>query len=85
MAGVTDIVDVTGTDALLNVGQTGSGGMRGTHQIGNERMHACGCKENRRIVFRDDGGRLDAMVALAFHKGLEHFTQLGGCNLFHDT
>ena len=49
--GITDFVDVSGSDTLLAVGQAGSCRMFCSLKIGHERMHSGGGKETGRIIF----------------------------------
>ena len=80
---ITDLLDVAGADALLHVGQAGAGGMGRAHQVGHEGMHAGGGEEDGGVILGDDGGRLDTMMSLGLHEGLEHFAQLRGGDVLH--
>jgi len=62
MRGVTDLVDISGADALLNVHEPRAFRMFRAHQIGNQRVHPRGGEEHGRVVLRDQGcGRNDGM------------------------
>ena len=62
MACVADRINITGTDAFLDVGKPLAGRMSRTHEIGYQGMHACGGKKDSGIIFGDQGsGRNNGM------------------------
>ena len=83
VAGVAHVVNITRADALLHVGQARAGGVGRTHQVRHERVHTGGGEQDGRVIFRNNGGGRNPMMSLGLHELLEHFPQLGGCNLLH--
>ena len=81
---IADFLDIAGTDALLHVGQAGAGGMGSAHQVGHEGMHTGGGEEDGGVILGDDGGRLNALMSLGLHEGLEHFAQLRRGDVLHN-
>jgi len=63
MTGVSDHIYVSGTNALLIVGQSLASRVWFAKQIWHERMHACGCKKYRWIIFGNE--RLPANLSMA--------------------
>jgi hypothetical protein len=68
MHGISDFIDVTGSDTLLTVGKSSAGRMFGSLQIGNQRMHSGGRKKAGGIVLRNQGRTLDLNVSAALEK-----------------
>ena len=83
VAWVAHVVNITRADALLHVGQARAGGVGRTHQVRHERVHTGGGEQDGRVIFRNNGGGGNPMMSLGLHELLEHFPQLGGCNLLH--
>ncbi len=52
MACIPYRIDITGTDALLEVDQTVSRRMRLSQDIGHQRVHACRGEQDRGIILR---------------------------------
>ena len=69
VAVIPHVVDIAGADAFLYVGKTGAHGVLGPQKIGNQRMHARRGKQHGGVVFRDQAGAFDLLVAL-IHKVL---------------
>ena len=63
MARIADGVDVAGADALLVIRQAFAGRMRLAQKVGNERVHAGGREEDRRVVIGKEGLALNLGVA----------------------
>lgn len=63
--GVADVVDVTGTDALLDVGKAGALGVFGAEQIGDQGVHPRRRKQDGRIVVGDQRRAADDGVPVA--------------------
>ena len=66
MAGIANVVDVAGADALLHVGQAMAHRVLLAHQIGNQRMHARGGEQHGGVVFGNDRRAGDHGVSLGF-------------------
>ena len=81
--GVADLVDVAGADALLHVGKPRALRVLGAQQIRDQRVHAGGGEQHRRVVFRDDGGRGDDRVSPLLEEAQEHRAQLCGGDVLH--
>jgi len=83
MALVPHLVDIPCTHALLHVRQPRSRGVFFPQQVGDQRMHARGCKKHCRVVLRDQGCALDYRVSLAFEKIQIHLSQFVTCQALH--
>ena len=66
VAGIANVVDVAGADALLHVGQAMAHGVLFAHQIGNQRMHARGGEQHGGVVLGNDRRAGDHGVSLGF-------------------
>ena len=64
MAGIAHFVNVAGAQALLAVNQAISRRMAFAHQVGHQRMHACGGEQYRGVVFGNERSALDQGVAV---------------------
>ena len=81
---VAHSVDVTGADALLDVGKARTCGMlHCAHQIRHQRMHAGGREKNRRIVLRNNRCARNALVSFGLKKREVHLSQLVSGQLVH--
>ena len=83
MAHIADFIDITGTDAFLNIGQTGSLRVLLAQQIGNERMHTGGGEQYGGVILRDNTGGGDDTVALFLEELQEQRAQFVAGQLLH--
>jgi hypothetical protein len=68
MHGITDFIDVSGSDTLLAVGKPSAGRVLRALEIGNQRMHSGGGKETCRVIFRNKRGALYFGMSMFFEK-----------------
>ena len=69
MSGVTDLVDVAGAHALLDIGKPRPSRMlHRAHQIRDQRMHTRSREKDGRIVFGNNRGPGDDPMSLGFEK-----------------
>ena len=76
VAGIPDLVDVAGPDALLEVGEPSASGVLLSEEIRYQGVHPCGCEKDSRIVLRHEGCGTDLRVAALFKEidvGFSHF------------
>ncbi len=80
---ITHVIDITGADALLHVGQPGTGGMLLAQQIGNQGMHTGSGEKHGGVIFRNQGSRGNQLMALFLEETQEKSAQFVGSQGFH--
>ena len=73
--GLTDVFDITGTDALLAGANTAARGLYFTLKIGLHRCHAGVDQQKRLVILRDQREAGQAQMVLAFKERKEHLAQ----------
>jgi hypothetical protein len=79
----TDILNITGTDALLAGADSLAGRLSLALEVGLHRSHTGVDKQKACIVLRDQREAGKAQMILGFKEAEEHFTQLIKSEFFH--